>query len=674
MMEHVFSPEMMKKREEQLVLALADCVGTYYDVNFTKNRILRSTSIVVNGVEYSIHELAGLSEDCSYTDAIAFWGNRVNEDERNQFFDTFNLDNIKECFHRGEHYIVHKCWSRDHNENPIFVVLKVRLYKENDSGDIYGFVYATDENELDVLIEKDALLMEKYAKASASVSLLEKLSANVPGGYHRCGTTGGFKLQFLSQSFLDVVGWTKEEIENELNNDYINIVAPEDRDFFMSHEPILRENGRVELVYRVRRNDGTRRWIQDATIRTEKDGEEFYQCTLMDITEYVEKLNAEKERAEASNQAKSTFLFNASHDIRTPMNAIQGYARIIAENVNNPKIVEDAVQKIMQSGEMLSTLVNDVLEISRIERGKSEVEQRPIDMREHIDKLYEMFTFDMSQAGINFYMENQIEHDVVVGDDLKLTRIAMNLLSNARKFTPVGGNVTFGIKESGYDGEKAYYMLYVKDTGIGMSKEFQQRAFEQFERERTSTESGVAGSGLGLAIIKRLCELMDGEYHIDSELGKGTEITVKIPLKIAKERLDIRTDKVNYDSFRGKRVLLVEDNEFNREIATYTLESVEFVVEEAEDGHVAVDKVLKAEAGYYDLILMDIQMPIMDGYTATKEIRHIHDEKKAGIPIIAMTANAFDEDKERCLAAGMNGHIGKPLDVDALMKEIAKAL
>ncbi len=531
-----------------------------------------------------------------------------------------------------------------------------------------------EHNELKNMLEKENFWEEQYKKAYIESAMLEKLSASVPGGYHRCSTKDGFKLQFLSQSFLDVVGWTKEEIEQELNNEYLNIVAPEDREFFMSHEPELTKNGRVDLVYRILRKDGTRRWIQDATIRTEYNGEMVYQCTLSDITEHVEKLNAEKEKAEASSLAKSTFLFNASHDIRTPMNAIQGFARMILDNVNNPKMVEEAAQKILQSGDTLITLINDILEISRIERGKDDVNERPLDMGAHMQKLYEMFAEEMEQAGLNFCMENEMEHTLVLGDDLKLTRIAMNLLSNAKKFTAPGGTITFGVKESGYDGEQAVYTLVVRDTGIGMSQEFQKRAFEQFERERTSTESGVTGSGLGLAIIKRLCDLMNGEYHINSELGKGTEITVAIPLKLTKETAENKEEAIDYAMFSGKRILLVEDNEFNREIARYTLEGANFTVEEAENGFIAVDKLLKAEPGYYDLVLMDIQMPVMDGYTATKEIRNIETREIAEIPILAMTANAFEEDKQKCLAAGMNGHLGKPLEVDKLMKELAKTL
>ncbi len=674
MIEHVFSPEMMHEREKQLILALADCAGACYDINFTQNKILGNAIGVMDGIEYSIHEQIGMPEHCAYTDIVKYWANRMKTEELPAFYEFSDIENIKKRYANGERLISHKYWSKNVQGNVMLAVQKIRLYEDTTTGDLLGLTYLIDDKEKDALQERDAFLTEQVQKASNAISLLENLSANVPGGYHRCGTIGGFKLQFVSKSFLDVVGWTKEELENELDNEYINVVAPEDRAFFMSHEPILREKGRVNLVYRIRRKDGTRRWIQDATICTIQDGEEYYQCTLADITEYVEKVNEEKERAEASNLAKSTFLFNASHDIRTPMNAIQGFARIIADNVNNPQVVQEAVQKIIQSGNTLATLINDVLEVSRIERGKDEVEKRPMDMKGHIDKLYEMFHFEMRQAGIQFVVENDIEHTQVLGDDLKLTRIAMNLLSNAKKFTATGGTVTFGVRETDYDGEKAAYTLFVRDTGIGMSKEFQQRAFEQFERERSSTESGIVGSGLGLAIIKKLCEIMNGEYNIDSELGKGTEITVKIFLPISKEVVIASNNKVDYAKFSGKRILLVEDNEFNREIARYTLEGANFIVEEAENGFVAVDKVLKSEAGYYDLILMDIQMPIMDGYTATKEIRNIENQQIASIPIIAMTANAFDEDKQKCLSCGMNGHLGKPLDVERLMEELAHML
>ncbi len=674
MNDYAFHAETMKERDKQLFMALAECAGECYDINLTRNKILGTPVQIVDGVEYSIYEILGLSEQCSFTDFINCWSDKIALEEKAAFNDFFSLDRIKERYRNGERVISHRYWTRDVLGNRMLAVQKMRMYEDSVSGDLLALTYISDEKYYDQMLKNEAMLTEQYNRASTKLTVMEMLAANVPAGYHRCGPTEGFPLIFVSDSFLEVVGWTREELKNELDNKFINLIAPEDIDFFLAHEPILKRNGRVDLTYRIRRKDGTYRWIQDATICVEQDGETTYQCTLSDITEYVDRLNEEKARAEESSLAKSTFLFNASHDIRTPMNAIQGFARIIEENADDPAIVKSTIRKIIQSGDTLMTLIDDVLELSRIERGKDEVDEQPLNMDEHAHKLYEMFASEMEQAGIEFVMKNSIEHPYVLGDDLKLTRIAMNLLSNAKKFTAAGGNVTFGVEEREYSGEAAFYCLYVNDTGIGMSKEFQKRAFEQFERERSSTESGVVGSGLGLAIIEKICSLMNGKCHIESELGKGTRITVSIPLRLSDEKSADMTSEILNADFSGKRILLAEDNEFNREIARYILEGINFVVDEAENGSVCVDKLLKSEPGYYDLVLMDIQMPVMDGYTATKEIRNIRDKRIASVPIIAMTANAFIEDKQKCIEVGMDGHIGKPFDADKLLDALKSIL
>ncbi len=667
-----FSEEMARERANQLVQALADSAGECYEINFSKNAILGTPIQIIDGVSYSMYEQMSMQPNASFTDFIDYWKKKIAPDDLESFLEFFNIENIKRRFEQGERLIQHRYWTKDVCGNEMLAIHKIRLYKDIKTGDLLGLTYVSDTKEQEARAQREASLLEQYKNISDKVEFFEAIGLDIPGGYHRCGTTDGFKLQFVSNSFVDIVGWSREEIAKQLDNDYINIVAPEDREFFMSHEPVLSRDGRIDVAYRICKKDGTRRWVQDSTVRTEHYGEFFYQCTLADITDYVEKLNEEKRRAEASSLAKSTFLFNASHDIRTPMNAIQGFARIIEENVDNPEVVRDAIRKISQSGDMLMTLINDILEISRIERGKDEVEEQPLNMDKHVHGLYEMFASEMDDVGLEFTVENDMAHPYVLGDDLKLTRIAMNLLSNAKKFTSKGGRVSMGVKETGYDGEKAIYTLFVHDTGIGMSREFMQRAFEQFERERTSTESGVIGSGLGLAIIKKLCDLMGGECIIDSELGKGTKITVSIPMKVNHNVTEEPEDEMSYENFDGKRVLLVEDNEFNREIARYMLEHAKFVVEEAENGSECVNKLIQAEPGYYDVVLMDIQMPVMDGYTATKEIRNIENPKISQIPIIAMTANAFEEDRQKCLKEGMNGHIGKPLDVDKLMNELKK--
>ncbi len=674
MINYVFSPEMMNEREKQLIQALTDSAGECYDINFTKNLILGTPIQIVDGVPYSMYEQLNLPQNSSYTDFINYWSDKVSPAEKEIFKSFFDIETIKKRYEMGERLIQCRYWTNDVCGNPMLAIQKIRLYEDVSTGDLLGLTYVSDHKEHELMLQKEASLQEQYNQIVDKVEFFETIGLDIPGGYHRCSTTDGFKLQFVSNSFLDIVGWTREEIEKELDNNFINIVAPEDREIFLSNEEALVRDGRIDVAYRIRRKDGTRRWVQDATVRTEHYGEMFYQCTLADITDYVEKLNEEKRRAEASSLAKSTFLFNASHDIRTPMNAIKGFARIIEENPDNIELVKDTIHKISQSSDMLMTLINDILEISRIERGKDDVEEQPVNMENHMSKLYEMFAEEMGEAGIVFEMHNDLQHAFVLGDELKLTRIAMNLLSNAKKFTSHNGKVTFGVKESDFDGEKAIYTLKVQDTGIGMSKEFQQRAFEQFERERTSTESGVMGSGLGLAIIKKLCDLMNGTCNIESDLGLGTTITVSVPLKIDRHERTETTIKMDYKCLMGKRILLVEDNGFNREIARYILENEHLIVDEVENGSECINLLMKSEPGKYDVVLMDIQMPVMDGYTATKEIRNLENPQIANIPIIAMTANAFDEDKQKCYSVGMNGHLAKPLDVDIVMKELAKLL
>ncbi len=383
-----------------------------------------------------------------------------------------------------------------------------------------------------------------------------------------------------------------------------------------------------------------------------------------------------RRRAEASNLAKSTFLFNASHDIRTPMNAIQGFLYIMEQNPEDSEVVRDCIQKMRKSSDILTGLLNNVLELSKIESGKDIQELKTVNLNEFVDKINLLFAKEIEDGGVSFNVEKKIDNYVVLADELKCSRILMNMLSNAKKFTPSGGKIVLGIRQLTKEEEgAASYKFYVKDNGIGMSKEFQKRAFEQFEMERTSTVSGVAGSGLGLAIIKRLVEQMDGVCSLESEPGKGTEISVTLKLQVAEktagENKQIPQELMD---FTGKRVLMVEDNEINREIARFVLEEAGMVVEEAEDGSVAVNKLLFAQKGDYDFVLMDIQMPIMDGYTATKKIREMSNPDIAGIPIVAMTANAFKEDREKCLAIGMNEHIPKPIDVKQLFSTLQRVI
>ena len=394
-----------------------------------------------------------------------------------------------------------------------------------------------------------------------------------------------------------------------------------------------------------------------------------------------DELERDKIRAVESSLAKSQFLFNMSHDIRTPMNAIIGYTNL-ARNEESPEKVQEFLGKIDTSSQHLLALIDDILEMSRIESGTIELEYVPVDLCAILDGMRDLFSEQMNQKQMDFHVyTGQVQHRYVWCDRKNLNRVLLNILSNAYKFTPEGGTIKASVWEvSTRDKDYGNYEIRIQDSGIGMSKEFAEKMFNAFERERTTTVSKVEGTGLGLAITKNIIDLMDGTIEVMTSPGNGTEMIIRLKMKFADEK-DVEHPKVEESEgeestidFSGKRVLLVEDNMINMEIANMILTQAGFIVETAEDGKEAVDKVDEAGAGYYDLVLMDIQMPVMDGYTATRTIRELPDKEKSKVPIIAMTANAFKEDKEAALESGMQGHIAKPIDVEVMLKTINNVL
>lgn len=373
--------------------------------------------------------------------------------------------------------------------------------------------------------------------------------------------------------------------------------------------------------------------------------------------------------AQIANKAKSTFLFNMSHDIRTPMNAIIGFNEIARENLEDTARVEDCLEKMDVASKHLLRLINDVLDMARIENGKIDLELAPCSISKLVGETRAMFMPEMDKKHIHFSTEmHNVKYDFLQADITRTRQIIFNILSNAMKYTKDGGCVWFIMEESEMSIEGYVTLtMKIKDTGIGMSEEFQKNVFGMFERERTATQSGVQGTGLGLAITKRLVDIMDGKICVKSKEGEGTTFTVEIPFQVAEAFVE--EEKLSTgSSYKGKKLLVVEDNEMNQEIATVILEGHGFHVEVCSDGEKALERVRSAIPGEFDLILMDIQMPIMDGYQATKAIRALEDREKASIPIVAMTANAFQKDKRDALDAGMNGHISKPISIEQIQE------
>ena len=693
-----------------------------------------------------------------------------------------------------------------------------------------GKVIQTEDGKLAIIsacydmtsfVERHKKLEEKNMLSQATID-------NIPGGYHRCSLEEGHPFLYISNRFLAILGWTREEIRTIFDNKFDNMLHPDDRNLSSDYVTrILDTRGHgsaKDQIYRLLGRDGYH-WVTDATTLVKSGNQTFFQGNITDFTDFVkakekkeqeielqreiieglgkeyfsvlaveldkdrvlsyresgengkiisdfcrkcdnrwsqiipsyaetmvsnntngefenqlglEALRSQKEdysmtyefksgteinyhqvrvayvkkkdgarmavvgtrnvdslikkermqeeklkkayaAAENANKAKTEFLNNMSHDIRTPMNVILGYNQLMKSQLTEPKQL-DYQKKIEQSGKLLLSIINNVLDMARIESGKIKVDENYESAGEVVDEIISTFASEAEERGIHLSGSMKVTHRNILCDGTKIREIYVNLVSNAMKYTPRGGNVTITVEElpckrEGYMKVKSE----IKDTGIGMSKEYLPTLFEPFSREQNTTTGRIGGTGLGMPIVKKMVDLMGGSIEVASELGKGTVFTFTLMHKIADRKFYSQKTEAAETSemgkfLSGKHVLLAEDNDLNAEIAVTVLEETGIVIERVEDGIQCVNRVAQMSPGTYDLILMDIQMPNMDGYQAAQCIRHLDDKMKAEIPIIAMTANAFAEDRKRAFDAGMNGHIAKPIDMEKLGAAILSVL
>ena len=675
----------MEKLIKVLERNMAAISGAYYRINLTKDLVPGFMYQVIDDKEYNLNEQMGMSENASFSAVVDYWGAKLDEQEKQGYFEFLAIDNLLAKYAQGKTHVSHRYWTKNAVFEPMLAEQHIVMFDDDETGDILAITYVLD-------------LTQKYKE--------EKY---------------------------------KEELEQSHKE--------------LEHALII---------------------------------------------------------AQHANLAKTTFLNNMSHDIRTPMNAIIGFTSLAASHVNNVEKVKEYLRKIATSSEHLLSLINDVLDMSRIESGKVKIEEKPLHLPDLLHDIRTIVQPTVSSKQLDFLIDtvDVIDEDIIT-DKLRLTQVILNILGNGIKFNKTRGTISLRIKQAkvapkGY----AKYNFIIRDTGIGISKEFQQHIFEAFTRENNTTISGSPGTGLGMAITKNIVDIMGGTIKVESEEGVGTEFTVSLTFKLsgkkkvyekleslqgmkvlvadddtdtclsvsnmlteigmrsewtvsgkeavirAKHAMDIgdefyayiidwlmpdmngietvrrirrvigddkpiiiltaydwtdieeeaREAGVTYfcekplfmselrdllakkeqqvepkaaaavTSYKGKRILLVEDNELNQEIAKYILEDAGFVIDIAGDGTIAVDRMKQAEADAYDLILMDIQMPFMDGYEATRQIRALNREYCATIPIIAMTANAFAEDKEKAFESGMNGYLSKPINVPELLETIGSIL
>lgn len=553
---------------------------------------------------------------------------------------------------------------------------------------------------------------ESYLKGYEYETLMNALHVSV----FKCLLDEKFTAIWCNNYFFESTGYTKEEYINIYHysiRDYFSRMADEyDQIAAIVMEAMQQGRPGFECVSRMPQKSGSFIWIKVVGTFTNeiRDGIPVLYVVYTDITDVIEQQELSKrleersemlrvalEEAEHANHAKSDFLSRMSHDIRTPLNAIIGMTEIANAHLNEPEKIQDCHRKITLSSQHLLGLINDVLDMSKIESGKMTLNNTIVSLPELLGDTVSIMQPDIKAKKQSFVVPPySLSFEHISADALRLRQIFINILSNAYKFTPEGGMITFEARETGRQGNGIVLVQFsFSDTGIGMSPEFLERIFDTFTREQDSRVDKTEGSGLGMAITKKIVDILGGEITVSSQLGVGTKFEVTLPLALVDERelsldqnegeglaeyeshkgkITYRSRKENVFDFTGKRFLLAEDNEINREIAIELLSASGAEIETAGDGQQCVKMFEYSPAGYYDLILMDIQMPVMDGYTAAKKIRQLDREDAKTIQIWAMTADAFVEDVEKAKSCGMNGHFAKPLDIFAVNSEISRIL
>ena len=520
---------------------------------------------------------------------------------------------------------------------------------------------------------------EEYRLAAAERLTYEKVAQALAGDY-----IGIYIVDPDTERFVEYSA-TKEYSElgvEKSGDDFFSLsrrnmerlIFAEDRERFLGTfykekvMSILERDGSFTMKYRLMAGE-TSFWVSmKATLLQDEDGKHLI-IGLNNIDAQMKReLEYRQHVAEARAKARNDFLANMSHDIRTPMNAIVGYTNIAKDHIDKPEAVTNALEKIGSSSHFLLSLINDILDISKIESGKMQINLAPCDLRDIFRRIEDITALQArNKSLIITYQHDSVRHCRVNADELRIEQVLVNIVSNAIKYTPEGKTVDLIAEEEPAEGNRYHYRFVVRDTGIGISEDYLPHLFESFTREERTTVNRIQGTGLGLAITAKVVELMGGTISVKSKVGEGSEFTVDLELESLEDQHAEESESGMFD-FSGCRVLVVEDNDINAEIACMVLSQYGIAVERAENGQTGLEQVQKHAGGYYNAVLMDIQMPVMNGYEATRAIRALEGEYCQALPIIAMSANAYDEDVKACLAAGMNAHIAKPFNPEALVK------
>ena len=659
------------------------------EANLSKDELYYGVWKDDDGNAISLKDMIGLEIPCSYSQYQKACNEKYVTANNKDFSDSTDTKCLLDLFEKGTTEVAYDYEARTLSGRNAWLRRNVAMIRNQD-GDVIAYTSVKDISTIVAQKTREDAYMRALATEYNSITIVEISNEDK----HQDRVLIHSRLTDELAMLID------DETANEVYYSkklelMMRFVHPDDREQFYANtrkEEVLKafaENRMQVVNFRIDKKTGDYLYYQlcFVPLRDEKGNPTGAVAGMKDVDAEVRKeLKAREElenaryEAEAASRAKTAFLFNMSHDIRTPMNAILGYTDIAIKHRDNPGRVDDSLAKIKIAGGHLLNLINDILEMSRIESDTLEITNGPTDIRRLIESVDQMSNTLAISKSISFKTEvGEITNPYIYIDELHTNEVLINLVSNAIKYTPMGGKVQFKVDQISpvVDGNTVFRFDIV-DDGIGMSEEFQQHLFEAFSREKTSTVSKQQGAGLGLSIVKRIVDLSGGTISVKSRQKEGSTFTVEIPVRIMDDEaikeyeennkpIDISDNELG---FENKKVLLVEDNEMNREIATEILTEAGFMVDTAEDGEFAVKAVIEKGVNYYDFILMDIQMPVMDGYEATRAIRAYPGGDK--IAIIALSANAFEEDVQKSMQMGMNAHVAKPIDVDILFRTLAE--
>ena len=672
---------------EESVFAIAD---GYCVINLTKSIVRGSMYQIVNGKKYNLNEQLGLPENSSLQSLVDAWALTIPEEGLKDFLHEFDRERLLNRFENGERHISFRYWTRTATFEPMLAEDHMALYREEETGDVIAVNYVLDRTEHYRLEEKEraleksnreyAKLLEEEKKHTAMIeeltkklqSQLELFTVSIPGGVKISNDDPEYSFKYVSEQFANMLGYaTPKELLDASGGNIIGLAHPDDVKVGLADA--LNQytySDHYATIYRIRCKDGTYKYIEDRGQKViQKDGTIEHWNLMLDKNDFMHKSIA-LESEKKANKSKSDFLSRMSHDMRTPLNGIIGLLKIAEKHFNDRELVLENFRKMQVAADYLLSLINDILQMSKIEDGNVPLTQEIINFEELSQDVLTIIEERAKDRGIQMQFRAKKEglrYPFIYGSPVHLRQIFLNIYGNCIKYNRIGGKI---ISVSDYteavDGITTYEWT-ITDTGIGMSREYQEHIFDPFSQEREDARSTQQGIGLGMAIVKGLIEKMGGTIEVKSEEGIGSTFILRIPFKLAPAPDTVKKTAAQMD-ISGLNLLLVEDNELNTEIAETLLSDEGANLTVAEDGLQAVRMFQEKPEGYFDAILMDIMMPVMDGITATKTIRSLKHPDAETIPIIAMTANAFREDKEKCLTAGMNAHLAKPIKIENIKR------